>query len=373
MAAELENDLFLRACFSQKTERTPVWLMRQAGRYLPEYRQTRAKAGSFLDLAKSPEYATEVTLQPIDRYGLDAAILFSDILTVPDAMGLGLTFDSGEGPKFLHPISSEEDVKKLPVADMEQLRYVFDAVASISKALTSNGKQQVPLIGFSGSPWTLACYMIEGGGSKDFAKTKKMLYDRKDLIRKILDTNVQSITEYLSLQADSGAQALMIFDTWGGLLTPGDYLEHSLAPMSAIISSIKSNPKYKDLPIILFTKGGGLWLSDIAQSGANVIGLDWTVDLKNARQTINSSSKNSLAIQGNLDPSILLANPAEIDARVMQLFQGLSMADVAGGNPLDGHIFNLGHGISQFTPPENVTVLVDAVKRYSTSFRASAQ
>ena len=373
MALALKNDLFLRACFSQKIDRTPVWLMRQAGRYLPEYRQTRAKAGSFLELAKNPDFATEVTLQPIGRYGLDAAILFSDILTVPDAMGLGLTFDNGEGPRFLQPISSEEDVKRLRLADMDQLSYVFNAVASISKALTSNGMQQIPLIGFSGSPWTLACYMIEGSGSKDFAKAKKMLYDRKDLIKIILDINIRSITEYLSLQADSGAQALMIFDTWGGLLTPADYIEHSLDPMSAIIRSIKSNPKYKEIPIILFTKGGGLWLSEIAQSGANVIGIDWTIDLKNARQTISQSSKDSIAIQGNLDPSILLSNEDEIDYRGKELFEGLSNAAVSDGDALGGHIFNLGHGISQFTPPENVAVLVDAVKRYSSSLRVGAK
>lgn len=369
MSAVLENDLFLRACFSQKTERTPVWLMRQAGRYLPEYRQTRAKAGSFLELAKSPEYATEVTLQPIDRYGLDAAILFSDILTVPDAMGLGLRFGDGEGPCFMRPISSETDVNKLRVADMDRLGYVFDAVSSISKALTSNGKQQVPLIGFSGSPWTLACYMIEGSGSKDFAKTKKMLYDRNDLIKRILDINVRSIVEYLTLQADSGAQALMIFDTWGGLLTSADYAHYSLAPMSEIIRSIKSNSKYKEVPIILFTKGGGLWLDEIAQSGANVIGLDWMVDIGRARQVINQASKSQLAIQGNLDPSVLLSNPVEIDSRVKQLFEGLAKVRVLSGSPLNGHIFNLGHGISQFTPPENVACLVDAVSRYSVDLR----
>ncbi|MDH6250044.1 uroporphyrinogen decarboxylase [Polynucleobacter sphagniphilus] len=369
MAFQLENDLFIRACFCRETDRTPVWLMRQAGRYLPEYRKTRSKAGSFLDLAKNPDFATEVTLQPIDRFDLDAAILFSDILTIPDAMGLELSFENGDGPRFAKPLTSEREVNQLRVANMEELRYVFDAVSSIAKALTSNGKQQVPLIGFSGSPWTLACYMIEGSGSRDFSLAKKMLYERPDLLQKILDINIQSISEYLRLQIDAGAQAVMIFDTWGGLLTSEDYLQYSLEPMSKIVKDIRSNPKYDPVPIILFTKGGGIWLSDIANSGADVLGIDWTINLARARGLINHASIRHIAIQGNLDPSILLSNPQEIEKRVQQCFEDLSTVKVLEGSPLDGHIFNLGHGISQFTPPENVAALVSKVRQCSADLR----
>lgn len=371
MAVQLENDLFLKACFCHKTDRTPVWLMRQAGRYLPEYRNTRAKAGSFLDLAKNPHFATEVTLQPIDRFDLDAAILFSDILTIPDAMGLGLSFENGDGPRFARPLTSEHEVNQLRVADMEQLSYVFDAVSSIARALTSNGKQQVPLIGFTGSPWTLACYMIEGSGSRDFSSTKKMLYERPDLLQKILDINIHSVGEYLRLQIDAGAQAVMIFDTWGGLLTPEDYLKYSLQPMENIIRDIRSHPKYDAVPIILFTKGGGLCLSEIAKSGADVLGIDWTMNLARAREVINQATSKSIAIQGNLDPSILLSNPQEIEKRVQQCFEELSAVRLKEGSPLDGHIFNLGHGISQFTPPENVAALVSKVRKCSTDLRMS--
>ena len=369
MAVQLENDLFIKACFCRKTERTPVWLMRQAGRYLPEYRNTRSKAGSFLELAKNPHFATEVTLQPIDRFDLDAAILFSDILTIPDAMGLELAFENGDGPRFAKPLTSEREVSQLRIANMEQLRYVFDAVSSIAKALTSNGKQQVPLIGFSGSPWTLACYMIEGSGSRDFSLAKKMMYERPDLLQKILDINIQSVSEYLRLQIDAGAQAVMIFDTWGGLLSSEDYAKSSLNPMSQIIRDIRSHSKYDAVPIILFTKGGGIWLSDIAQSGADVLGIDWTMNLARAREAINQSTGKSIAIQGNLDPSILLSNPAEIEKRVQQCFDDLSSVRLEGGSPLDGHIFNLGHGISQFTPPENVAALVSKVRQCSTERR----
>jgi uroporphyrinogen decarboxylase len=370
MAVQLENDLFIKACFCRKTDRTPVWLMRQAGRYLPEYRNTRSKAGSFMELAKDPDFATEVTLQPIDRFGLDAAILFSDILTIPDAMGLELSFENGDGPRFAKPLISESEVNQLRVANMEQLRYVFDAVSSIAKALTSNGKQQVPLIGFSGSPWTLACYMIEGSGSRDFSLAKKMLYERPDLVQKILDINIQSVSEYLRLQIDAGAQAVMIFDTWGGLLTSEDYLEYSLQPMSKIIKDIRSHPQYDAVPIILFTKGGGIWLSDIANSGADVLGIDWTINLARARGVINQATRKHIAIQGNLDPSILLSNPAEIEKRVQQCFEDLANVKLAEGSPLDGHIFNLGHGISQFTPPENVAALVSKVHQCSADLRA---
>ena len=369
MAVELENDLFIKACFCRETDRTPVWLMRQAGRYLPEYRNIRSKAGSFLDLAKSPDFATEVTLQPIDRFDLDAAILFSDILTIPDAMGLGLSFENGDGPRFAKPLRSEQEVNQLHVADIEQLSYVFEAVGSIARALTSNGKQQVPLIGFSGSPWTLACYMIEGSGSRDFSLAKKMLYERPDLLQKILDINIQSVSEYLRLQIDAGAQAVMIFDTWGGLLTSEDYLQYSLQPMSKIIQDIRSHPKYDAVPIILFTKGGSIWLSDIAQSGADVLGVDWTINLARAREVINQASSKQIAIQGNLDPSILLSNPKEIEKRVQQCFEDLSSVKMAHSSPLDGHIFNLGHGISQFTPPDNVAALVSKVRQCSAHLR----
>ena len=369
MAVQLENDLFIKACFCREIDRTPVWLMRQAGRYLPEYRNTRSKAGSFLDLAKSPDFATEVTLQPIDRFDLDAAILFSDILTIPDAMGLGLSFENGDGPRFAKPLSSEHEVNQLRVADMEQLSYVFEAVSSISRALTSNGKQKVPLIGFSGSPWTLACYMIEGSGSRDFSLAKKMLYERPDLLQKILDINIHSVSEYLRLQIDAGAQAVMIFDTWGGLLTPEDYLQYSLQPMSKIIKDIRQHPKYDAVPIILFTKGGGVWLSEIAKSGADVLGIDWTINLARAREEINQATSQQIAIQGNLDPSILLSTPQEIEKRVQQCFEDLSTARIAEVSPFNGHIFNLGHGISQFTPPENVAALVSKVRQCSVDFR----
>jgi uroporphyrinogen decarboxylase len=369
MAVQLENDLFIKACFCRKTDRTPVWLMRQAGRYLPEYRKTRSKAGSFLDLAKNPDFATEVTLQPIDRFGLDAAILFSDILTIPDAMGLELSFENGDGPRFAKPLTSEREVNQLRAANMEQLHYVFDAVHSIAKALTSNGKQQVPLIGFSGSPWTLACYMIEGSGSRDFSLAKKMLYERPDLLKTIININIQSVSAYLRLQIDAGAQAVMIFDTWGGLLTSEDYLQYSLQPLAQIIQDIRNHPKYDAVPIILFTKGGGIWLSDIAQSGVDVLGIDWTIHLARAREMINQATSKHIAIQGNLDPSILLSNPEEIEKRVQQCFEELSTIKLAEGSPLDGHIFNLGHGISQFTPPENVAALVSKVRQCSTDLR----
>ena len=366
----IENDLFLRACRSEKTDRTPVWLMRQAGRYLPEYQATRAKAGSFMGLATSPAFAAEVTLQPLDRYDLDAAILFSDILTIPDAMGLGLSFVNGEGPQFAHPLNTEQAVQDLAPADMDKLGYVFNAISEIKKSLTRNGKQRVPLIGFSGSPWTLACYMIEGSGSKDFLNTKKMLYNRPDLMQRVIDINVASVTTYLECQIDAGAQALMLFDTWGGMLSTPDYLKYSLEPMSRIMQQIKANPKYGSVPIIMFTKGGGGWLSAMAASPADVIGLDWTIELKTARETL-SQTGTKFALQGNVDPLILMANPSEITKRVDQSFTNLAQAKVPYGNPLDGHIFNLGHGINQLTPPEHVQTLIAAVRE--SSMRARAQ
>jgi uroporphyrinogen decarboxylase len=286
-------------------------------------------------------------------------------------MGLELSFENGEGPRFAKPLVSEQEVKRLRVASMEQLRYVFDSVSSIAKALTTNGKQQVPLIGFSGSPWTLACYMIEGSGSREFALAKKMLYERPDLLQKILEVNIQSVSEYLRMQIDSGAQAVMIFDTWGGLLTTEDYLKYSLGPMSEIIRTIRSNSKYDEVPIILFTKGGGIWLSEIAQTGADVLGLDWTIRLSEAREIIDLYAVKPQAIQGNLDPSILLSNPEEIERRVKKCFEDLSGVETLGRHQLDGYIFNLGHGISQFTPPENVAALVSGVRKHSTNLRAT--
>ena len=366
----LANDRFLKACLGEKTDRTPLWLMRQAGRYLPEYNATRAKAGSFLGLAKNPEYATEVTLQPLDRYPLDAAILFSDILTIPDAMGLGLQFTAGEGPSFAHPLRTEEDIKKLRPADLGQLQYVFDAVSLIRKSLIQGGKQRVPLIGFSGSPWTLACYMIDGSGSDDFRHAKTMMFNRPDLLKQILDINIQSVAGYLNEQLRSGAQALMIFDTWGGLLPDGWYQQISLASMRQVITQLPKEFNGQRVPIIIFTKGGGLWLEDMAEAGADVIGLDWTMSLFKARQTLVQKNK-AIALQGNLDPLALFANPAQISAQAQKILDDLYKAPPlkVGLHPLDGHIFNLGHGISQFTNPESVTVLAGSVIEHSQNLR----
>jgi uroporphyrinogen decarboxylase len=344
--------------------------MRQAGRYLPEYNATRAKAGSFLGLAKNPAYATEVTLQPLDRYPLDAAILFSDILTIPDAMGLGLQFAAGEGPSFAHPLRTEEAVKNLRPADLHQLQYVFDAVAQIRKSLIQDGKQRVPLIGFSGSPWTLACYMVDGSGSDDFRHAKTMMFNRPDLLKHILDINIQSVAAYLTEQLRSGAQALMIFDTWGGLLPDGWYQEISLASMRKVIDQLPQELNGQKVPIIIFTKGGGLWLDDMAESGADVIGLDWTISVAKARARLVEKNK-SIALQGNLDPLALFANPEQIEIQAKKILDGLSRAPAlkADLHPLDAHIFNLGHGISQFTNPDSVTVLAKTVIAHSEYLR----
>jgi uroporphyrinogen decarboxylase len=369
MPLELMNDRFIKATRYESVDSTPIWLMRQAGRYLPEYMKTRAKAGSFLELAKNPSYASEVTLQPLDRYDLDAAILFSDILTIPDAMGLGLRFEQGEGPRFEFPLQTEKSIQDLRAADMDQLRYVFDAVTQIRKDLIQNGKQRVPLIGFSGSPWTLACYMIEGGGSKEFQQTKTLLYSRPDLMRRILDINIQSVTEYLKLQIESGAQAVMLFDTWGGLLSYSDYLTYSLDPMKEVIRRLHEDRHVKqNIPILLFSKGGGTWLKEMAKSGANVIGLDWTQSISQAREQLSSQR---ICLQGNLDPQILLGDQAIIKTRVAEMFNELALtkATQLELSPLDGHIFNLGHGISQFTPPENVEILISAIRAESKRHR----
>ena len=350
--APLKNDTFLRALLRQPTDYTPVWLMRQAGRYLPEYRATRERAGSFLGLAKNPDYATEVTLQPLDRFPLDASILFSDILTVPDAMGLGLYFVDGEGPKFERPLRTEADVMALRAPDLGSLDYVFNAVTQIRTEL--NGR--VPLIGFSGSPWTLACYMVEGGGSKEFHTIKKMLYSRPDLMHHILATNASAVAEYLNAQIDAGAQAVMIFDSWGGALADGAYQEFSLQYMQQVIGQLKREKDGVRIPAVVFTKGGGLWLDQIADIGADAVGLDWTVNLARARALVG----HKVALQGNLDPAILFAAPDQIRAEVERTLSAYGKPSAGSG-----HVFNLGHGISQFTPPESVTAMVEAVHSFS--------
>lgn len=355
--APLQNDTFLRALLRQPTEHTPVWLMRQAGRYLPEYRATRERAGSFLGLAKNPDYATEVTLQPLERFPLDAAILFSDILTVPDAMGLGLYFADGEGPKFERPLRTEQDVMALQVPDLASLDYVFKAVTQIRTEL--NGR--VPLIGFSGSPWTLACYMVEGGGSKEFHTIKKMLYNRPDLMHHILAINATSVAQYLNAQIDAGAQAVMIFDSWGGALADGAYQEFSLAYMQQVVAQLKRDKDGVKIPAIVFTKGGGQWIEQIADIGADAVGLDWTVNLTRARQLVG----HKVGLQGNLDPAILFASPDQIRAEVAKVLNAFG-APSAG----TGHVFNLGHGISQFTPPESVAAMVEAVHSMSRAMRS---
>ena len=367
----LKNDRFLRALLRQPVDVTPVWMMRQAGRYLPEYRATRQQAGDFMALCKNHDLACEVTLQPLERYPLDAAILFSDILTIPDAMGLGLKFTAGEGPSFEHPLRTEEAVKKLRVADMNQLKYVFDAVSEIRKALIQDGKQRVPLIGFSGSPWTLACYMIDGSGSDDFRHAKTMMFSRPDLLEHILEINVQSVAAYLIEQVKAGAQALMIFDTWGGLLPDGWYQRMSLAAMQKVIELLPREHEGRKIPIIMFTKGGGIWLNDMAQIGADVIAIDWTMRLSRARKQLLDINK-PLALQGNLDPLMLFSDPKHIASAAENLLGDLASAPALkpGLHPLDGHIFNLGHGINQFTPPESVTALSEAVITKSKALRA---
>ncbi|NTV10989.1 MAG: uroporphyrinogen decarboxylase [Zoogloea sp.] len=350
------NDTFLRALLRQPTEYTPVWLMRQAGRYLPEYCETRKRAGSFLNLCKNPQLACEVTLQPLARYDLDAAILFSDILTVPDAMGLGLYFAEGEGPRFERPLAEEWEIRNLAVPDpYGELRYVMDAVSEIRRALDNS----VPLIGFSGSPWTLACYMVEGGSSDDYRKVKTLMYTRPDLMHHILDVTARSVTSYLNAQIESGAQAVMIFDSWGGVLAHEAYKEFSLAYLRRIVAGLIKERDGERVPAIVFTKGGGVWLDDIADSGADAVGLDWTVDIGAARARVG----DRVALQGNLDPSVLLASPEAVAREAKRVL------DAYG--PHAGHVFNLGHGISQFTPPENVKVLVDTVREHSLRVRAA--
>ena len=348
--SRLKNDTFLRALLRQPTEYTPVWLMRQAGRYLPEYCETRKRAGSFLQLCKSPAMACEVTLQPLARYDLDAAILFSDILTVPDAMGLGLYFTEGEGPKFERPLREEWAIRDLSVPDpYDHLRYVMDGVAEIRRALDNS----VPLIGFSGSPFTLACYMVEGASSSDYRRIKTMLYDRPDLLHRILTVTTDAVIAYLNAQIESGAQAVMIFDSWGGALTAAAYQEFSLAYMQRIVAGLIKEKDGERIPSIVFTKGGGLWLESIAAIGCDAIGLDWTIDIGEARRRVG----DRVALQGNLDPNVLFASPERIAVEATKVLDAYGPGDT-------GHVFNLGHGISQYTPPEHVSALVEAVHGY---------
>ena len=349
------NDCFLRALKREKTDFTPVWLMRQAGRYLPEYCETRARAGSFMGLAKNADYATEVTLQPIDRYGIDAAILFSDILTVPDAMGLGLQFVAGEGPVFERPVQSEESVKQLFVPDPnEELKYVTDAVASIRRALNN----RVPLIGFSGSPFTLACYMIEGRGSRDFRTVKTMMYRRPDLLEQVLEVNAKAVARYLNAQIEAGAQAVQIFDTWGGMLADGDFQRFSLRYTRQVVEHLIREHGGEVVPSIVFTKGGGEWIDEISSCGCSAVGLDWTVNLARARQVVG----DRVALQGNMDPLALFGDEEAIRREARKVMD--SFGKIGNG----GHVFNLGHGINQFTPIENVQILVDEVHAYSRQF-----
>ncbi len=346
----LKNDSFLRALMRQPTDYTPVWMMRQAGRYLPEYRASRKTAGSFLQLCKNPGFATEVTMQPLDRYPLlDAAILFSDILTVPDAMGLGLYFAEGEGPKFERTLREEAAIQTLTVPDMADLQYVFDAVAQIRKTLAG----RVPLIGFSGSPWTLATYMVEGQGGTDFLTIKKMAYARPDLLHRILDITAQTVTQYLNAQILAGAQAVMIFDSWGGALAHDAYGEFSLNYMQKIVAGLIKTNDGRTVPSIVFTKGGALWLEAQAEIGADALGLDWAVDIGQARQRVG----HKVALQGNLDPAILLSTPDAIAQQVAKV-----LASYGNGH---GHVFNLGHGITQWTPPENAAAMLEAVRLHS--------
>jgi uroporphyrinogen decarboxylase len=365
MFAPLQNDSFLRACWRQATDHTPVWLMRQAGRYLPEYVATRAKAGSFMGLATNVDFATEVTLQPLDRYPLDAAILFSDILTVPDAMGLGLSFEAGEGPRFAHALRDEAAIAALAVPDMDKLRYVFDAVTSIRKALAG----RVPLIGFSGSPWTLACYMVEGAGSSDYRLVKTLLYSRPDLMHRLLAVNADAVAAYLNAQIDAGAQAVMLFDSWGGVLADGAFQQFSLAYTARVLAQLRRDgADGHSVPRIVFTKGGGLWLQDMRALDCEVLGLDWTVNLGAARALVGEG-RDGKALQGNIDPNVLFAPPRQIEAEVGKVLQsfGRPHTDTQGTGP--AHIFNLGHGISQHTPPDHVAVLVDAVHAQSRALR----
>jgi len=353
---ELKNDRFLRALLRQSVDRTPVWMMRQAGRYLPEYRATRERAGSFLDLCKNAELACEVTLQPLRRYPMDAAILFSDILTVPDALGLGLYFEDAEGPRFRKTVRSEKDLAGLNcIKADDDLSYVMRAVSTIRREL--NGS--VPLLGFSGSPWTLATYMVEGGSSRDFAHVKTMAYDQPELMHQLLTLLADAVADYLSAQVHAGAQALQIFDTWGGSLSAAGYREFSLNYMQRVIAGLPTEADGRSVPVIVFTKGGGQWLQAIADCGAQAVGIDWTTDIHGARALVG----NRVAVQGNMDPSMLFASPARIRSEV-----GAILAAYGHGS---GHVFNLGHGITPGVNPDHVTAFVDAVQELSPQYHQS--
>lgn len=350
---ELKNDLFLRALLREPVEMTPVWMMRQAGRYLPEYKATRAKAGDFMTLCKTPELATEVTIQPLDRFPLDAAILFSDILTIPDAMGLGLYFSEGEGPRFERPIRTKADIDKLFVPAMdEELGYVMAAVSMIRRELDG----RVPLIGFTGSPWTLATYMVEGSSSKDYAKVKGMLYDQPQLMHQLLDKLADTIIEYLNAQIEHGAQSVMIFDTWGGVLTTRDYKEFSLRYMQKIVDGLKRENEGRKVPVVMFSKGGCQWLEAQAETGVDALGLDWTLDIGLARKRVG----DKVALQGNMDPSVLYASPERIREEVAFILESYGSGS--------GHVFNLGHGIHQFVDPEHAKAFVEAVHELSPAY-----
>jgi len=345
-----KNHRLLRALLREPVDATPVLMMRQAGRYLPEYRATRARAGSFMGLCTNPDFACEVTLQPLERYPLDAAILFSDILTVPDAMGLGLYFTEGEGPRFERPVRDAAAVHALPVPDPEQeLRYVMDAVRTIRRELDG----RVPLIGFSGSPWTLATYMVEGGGTKNFARSKGMMFDEPGLMHAMLEKLAAAVTAYLDAQVAAGAQALMIFDTWGGVLSPRDYREFSLAYMSRVIAGLRRESEGRRVPVVLFTKGGSQWLESMVESGADALGLDWTIEIGEAR----ARTGDRVALQGNLDPCMLYASPERIRTEVARILESYGKGH--------GHVFNLGHGIHPDVDPERPAVLVEAVHELS--------
>ena len=352
---ELKNDRFLRALLRQPVDVTPVWMMRQAGRYLPEYRATRERAGSFMDLCMNPDLACEVTLQPLERYPLDAAILFSDILTIPDAMGLGLYFSEGEGPRFERPVRDKAAIDALGVPDPEDsLRYVMDAVRTIRRELQG----RVPLIGFAGSPWTLATYMVEGATTKTFARSKGMLYDAPELMHALLGKLADAVTVYLNAQIAAGAQAVMVFDTWGGSLTPKDYGDFSLAYMQRIVDGLTREAEGRKVPVILFTKGGGQWLEQMAETGCNALGLDWTTDIGDARRRVG----HRVALQGNLDPCTLYASPDAIRRAV-----GDVLASYGEGS---GHVFNLGHGIHPAIPPEHAGAMIEAVHELSRPYHA---
>ncbi len=351
--SELKNDRYLRALAQQPVDKTPVWMMRQAGRYLPEYKKVRAEAGDFMSLCRNAELACEVTLQPLRRFDLDAAILFSDILTIPDAMGLGLYFETGEGPKFKSPIRCKKDVDNLIMPDPEgELQYVMNAVRTIRRELQG----AVPLIGFSGSPWTLATYMVEGGTSKAFTKIKKMAFSAPQTLHLLLDKLADSVTDYLNAQIAAGAQSLMIFDTWGGVLSPRDYKDFSLQYMSKIVAGLQRSYNGRKIPVTLFTKNGGQWLEAIADTGCDAIGLDWTIDIACAKARLGSR----VALQGNMDPSMLYASAERIREEVAGILQGFGHGS--------GHVFNLGHGIHPDVPPENAKIFVDAVHQLSAPY-----